>query len=154
MVRAFLWLCSKLDILPMPILSKELSLKSERISLINLKAGDRVYAQGISYDARIYLKKAGEKDCSNLLKVGLSVVPPATTGGYIELKSVDTLFISNGIIAHVKKIGAGIPGIKIKSSSATVTGINSELLITVYENGTTTVIVLEGRVTVEAKTKK
>ncbi|RLE95714.1 MAG: hypothetical protein DRJ55_01320 [Thermoprotei archaeon] len=133
---------------------RKLPLKSGRISLINLKAGDRVYVQGISYDARIYFKKADEKGCGNLLKVDLSGVPPATAGGYIELKSADTLFISNGIIAHVKKIGAGIPGIKIKSSSATVTGINSELLITIYENGTTTVTVLEGRVTVEAQNQE
>ncbi|MCD6209169.1 MAG: hypothetical protein J7J67_03170 [Thermoproteales archaeon] len=131
--------------------AREVSLKQAGVSTFPLKTGDEIHATGGFglNDGAIYIKKTSEQGSQNMLKIDIS----AWRESHIKLLDSNTLYISNNLKAHIKKIGAGIPELKIKTDTATITAINSELLIDT-SNNETTVTVLEGQVTVEAQNQQ
>lgn len=130
-----------------------IDLKGGGVSSFCLAPGDKIFSSGWKYDGTIYLKLASEHTIDNMLKIDLYGQELTNiVRGLVSLGSDEkSLIVVNPCKVHIRKIGNGIPGLRIFTPAFEITKINSELIVEIFKNGTVAVTVLEGSVTVSSK---
>lgn len=125
----------------------DINLKKRSESTLCLVARDMFYATGWKYDGTIFLKLANDHSIQNMLKIDLYGQELTNMPrGMISVSDDGNLIIVNPCKVHIKKIGNGIPGLKIFTPFAEITSIHSEFLIEIFKNKTTSITVMEGSI--------
>ena len=124
------------------------------LSVLVLEPGDCFRAGGMGFDGTLFLRDA-TSPWGDMLRVdlyGLSLLN--WDRGLVKLLPGRVLYVARDSRVHVEKLGEGVKGLKVRTDSAEITGMNSEFVLEVDSGGVTCLTVLQGEVVVAAASEE